>query len=336
MSPLDYREPLAAHRLFRTRDLDEARAIVAGKFCDHRLNIAAHEDCFDACHHRVEGRTTSLNYIRYGADVIIEPGELESFYLIQIPLAGAAEIDNRGGEVQTRQGLGSVLNPHRDTRMRWREGCAQFLLQIDATALAQEAERLLGSPLTGPITFETAVDETRPGMADWVRKLRTCFGLAEQRAIFGSDNAGTQLRVERELISEFLQSQPSNISAQIVAAAPGRAAHIHLRRALHFIRQNLHKPIAVADIAEAAGTSPRSLQLCFQAELNLTPMRYLRQQRLIHARALILSAGPDEMLGDIAFRAGFSHFGRFSGEYRKYFGESPSETRQTAIAGLNG
>ena len=31
-----------------------------------------------------------MNYIRYGTDVEIEPGELGSFYLIQIPVKGHA------------------------------------------------------------------------------------------------------------------------------------------------------------------------------------------------------------------------------------------------------
>ena len=102
-------EPLSKRRLFQTYELDEARAIVAEKFCDHRLNIETHAAQFEACHHRAEGNAASLNYIRYGANVRIEPGELGSFYLIQIPLAGVAEIDNRGGKVLTHAGQGSVL-----------------------------------------------------------------------------------------------------------------------------------------------------------------------------------------------------------------------------------
>lgn len=322
-------EPLSKRRLFQTSELDEARAIVADKFCDHRLNIETRASRFDACHHRAEGHVVSLNYIRYGADVRIDPGELGSFYLVQIPLAGRADIDNGAGRVETHAGTGSVLNPHRETRMRWHEGCAQLLMQIDARALTQEAERLLGTSMADPVTFETLVDESRPATADWLKKLRTCFDLTDRDAIFGPDKAATQMRVEKELIGDFLRSQPSNISA-LIASAPGTAVNTHLRRAMQFIHAHLSKPITVAEIAEAAGTTPRSLQLYFRSEFGLSPMRYLRQQRLSLARRLILQAPQDSALGDIVFQSGFSHFGRFSAEYRKAFGELPSETRQGA------
>lgn len=329
MTAREPNEPLSQRRLFQTTELDEARAIVADKFCDHRLDIATQADRFDACHHRAEGRATSLNYIRYGADVRIAPGELHSFYLIQIPLAGAAEIDNHGGDVLTHRGRGSVLNPHRETRMRWREGCTQLLLQIDAKTLQNEAETLLGTSLNAPVTFETAVDETRPATANWVRKLKTCFGLAEQNVVFGDSNPGTQMRVERELIGDFLSSQPSNIS-NLIASAPGAQANLYLRRAVQFIHANLSLPLSVADIASAANTTPRNLQLQFQAEFGLTPMRYLRQERLALARRLILETHGGEALGDIADRAGFSHFGRFSIAYRQQFNEAPRDTKLRA------
>jgi AraC-like DNA-binding protein len=322
-------EPLSERRLFQTSDLDEARAIVAGHFCDHRLNIETQFDAFDACHHRAEGRSASLNYIRYGADVRIEPGELGSFYLVQIPLAGAAEIDNRGGNVLTQAGRGSVLNPHHVTKMRWHKGCAQLLMQIDATALLQEAERLLGTHVNGPISFETLVDENRPATADWVRKLKTCFDLTEKNAIFDGAAGATQIRVERELIAEFLRSQPSNISA-LLASAPSTTANVHLRRAVLYIHSNLSKSITISEIADASGTTARSLQLYFQSEFNLSPMRYLKQQRLMLARRLILQSEKDSTLGDIIYKAGFAHFGRFSSEYRDLFGEPPSQTKTKA------
>ena len=327
MKPNALIEPLSNRRLFQTTELDEARAIVAGKFCDHRLEIAADANAFDACHHRADGYAVSLNYIRYGADVRIQPGELESFYLIQIPLVGRAEIDNCGGEIYSGKGLGSVLNPHRETKMRWGKGCAQLLLQIDAKVLNKEAERLLGYTPYDPVTFETAVDENIPAIADWVHKLKTCFQLAEQDAAFTKAAPCTQIQVETELVAEFIRRQPSNISDQIVAA-PSQINNMHIRRAMQYIQNNLHNPITIADIADASGTSSRSLQLYFKAEKGQTPMRYLRAQRLIFARRLILQSSYRETLGDIAALAGFNHFGRFSAAYHDAFKEFPNQTKQ--------
>ena len=322
----DTASPLAKHRLFQTKDLDEARAIVAGKFCDHRLDLASKTGRFDACHHRAEGRAASLNYIRYGADVRIEPGELQSFYLIQIPLAGSAEIDNGSGETGSGVGCGSVLNPHRHTRMRWHEGCSQILLQIDADHLNRVAERMTGRALKDPVTFQTAVDEANRRTAGWVARLRTCIALADRGAIFGSESASTQVLVEEELIEGFLRAQPSDI-AGFLEGGERAAQNIHVRRAVQYMREHLSEVITVGDVATAAGVTPRSLQLGFRAEFDMTPLQFLREERLRQARHFLLNGSSGERIGDICERVGFSHFGRFSVAYRKRYGECPGQTK---------
>ena len=54
-------------------------------------------------------------------------------------------------------------------------------------------------------------------------------------------------------------------------------------------------------------------------------MRYLRDLRLKRVRAE-LESGKSRRVHDSALRWGFVHAGRFSLEYRRRFGESPSAT----------
>ncbi|WP_300533068.1 AraC family transcriptional regulator [uncultured Mameliella sp.] len=319
--------PLEKNRLFQSGDLDEARAVVARKFCDHRLDRISRSGHFDAVHNRAEGQATSLNYIQYGADVEIEPGELGSFYLVQIPLTGQARIDNSAGDVETGPGLGSVLNPHRHASMRWREGCSQLLLQINAQQLNRVAERLVGRPLSGQVIFQTAVDQRMSEVDKWVQKLRTCFSLAEKEAVYAKGNLHTQALVEEQLIEGFLLCQPSDVSGLLMQENE-QAENVHVRRAMQYIHRNLGDVITVGDIAEVLQISPRSLQLGFKAELGVTPKQYLREARLRRAHALLKSGSGDGMIGDICEQVGFGHFGRFSVEYKRRYGESPHETRR--------
>jgi AraC-like DNA-binding protein len=317
--------PLAKNCLFKSGDLDEARAIVASKFCDHRLDRANGTDKFLAVHNRAEGQAASLNFISYGADVEIEPGELESFYLIQIPLSGQALIDNSAGTVNAGPGLGSVLNPHRHTTMRWHEGCSHLLLQIDIDALGRVAERLLGRSLSHPVTFETALDQYRSGVNPWIKQLHACFSLADKDAVFSIGNPHTQAIVEEQLIEGLLLCQPSDI-APALASGVVKASNVHVRRAVQFIHDNLSYPITIGKIADALQISPRSLQLGFKSELDQSPLQYLREARLQEARHQLLNSPESVKIGDICERVGFSHFGRFSVEYRRRFGESPHQT----------
>lgn len=319
------KEPIVDRRLFQTSDLDEARHIVGRKFCDHRLEIRGDAHRFNAAHHRAEGQNTSLNFIRYGADVTIDPGELGSFYLVQIPLVGEANINNGKGEVKTGAGVGSVLNPHRSTQMRWHTGCAQLLLQIDATTLMNRAEHILGHHLNSPVTFETCVTSERTATENWIRRLKTCLNLTEKKALFGDSNRATQLLIEEELITEFLFSQPSDISHQLLNAKCASTS-VLVRKAIRFIAEHLADPISIGDIATAAGVTSRRLQQAFRNELGQSPMHYVRLRRLHVARDRLSCAEEDMTISEICHRTGFNHQGRFSAEYRALFGEHPSET----------
>ena len=85
--------------------------------------------------------------------------------------------------------------------------------------------------------------------------------------------------------------------------------------------------IALADIADAVHVTPRAVQYMFRRHLDTTPLNYLRQVRLHHARQELLGADRrHETVTAIAACWGFMHTGRFAVLYRQTFGESPHET----------
>ena len=316
--------PLRGHRLFRSSELDEAREFVASKFCRHRLERVNREDRFDACHHHAPGIGMSLNYIRYGADVEIEPGELGSFYLIQIPVKGEAWVRNGRTDVCATTATPSVLNPDSYTTMRWYAGCEKLLLQIDRDALQATAEHLIGRRLPGPVEFEPRIAFERPEMRHWWRRVRAVVRAADDDRLFASGNGLSQRLVEEELIEAFCLRQPSNIS-HYLENDPGRVAPAHVKRAQRFIQDNLRRPITIAQIAQAAGVTPRCLQLGFRAACDMTPLQYVRFERLLGANYDLMRAQPGVSVADIAYDWGFTHLGRFSIDYRRTFGQSPSE-----------
>ena len=89
------------------------------------------------------------------------------------------------------------------------------------------------------------------------------------------------------------------------------------------VLENLEIPISVAEVCKHLSISRRTLQYCFQNLLNTTPMAYLRAERLNGVRAQLRSANS---VTEAAAHWGFWHFGHFSQEYKKMFGELPSTT----------
>lgn len=317
--------PLARHNLFQTEDLDRARAIVARQFCDHRLERASRDAPFAALHNRAAGQALSLNYLRYGADVRINPGELRGFYLIQIPIAGGAEVANGGDPVTVGRGAGTILNPTRPTRMRWGAECEKLLIQIERGALNALAADWAGHDLPASVLFRTHMDFTTAPGRDWLRRAMACFRAAECGQVFGTDRTPAQALIEEELMLSLLRFQDNSARHFLDRATPGPVP-AHVRRARDIIHARLADEFTMQDLAAHAGTSLRSLQAGFAQSYGMGPLQYLRAERLKLARFRLLSDGPGARVGDIATALGFAHLGRFSSAYRAAFCESPRDT----------
>ena len=142
-------ELLSAHNLFRTTSLDEARDEVARVFCPHRLVTTSRTGAVDTVHNRVRLGHLSINYLDYGAEVEIDPGELSSFFLIQIPLAGGSSVTCDRTTVISTPDLASVPNPTEPLRMTWFDDSPHLLVHV-SRIVAEERLRLLLQEESGP------------------------------------------------------------------------------------------------------------------------------------------------------------------------------------------
>jgi len=114
--------PLSDHELVHTHDVDEARTAVAGVFCSHQLLPLDGLTSLDTRLHSVRIGKVGLHYLDYGAEVRIAPGQLQGFFLVQIPVAGRAEIVCGKERIISDAGLASVPSPDENLTMRWGSG----------------------------------------------------------------------------------------------------------------------------------------------------------------------------------------------------------------------
>lgn len=101
-----------------------------------------------------------------------------------------------------------------------------------------------------------------------------------------------------------------------------------VRRALDAMHANIGHNWRVTELAVVAGVSGRTLQRQFLAFLGKTPGTALRDISFERARRELLQGSPGAKVMDVALRCGFPHCGRFSVEYRRRYGETPSQTRK--------
>jgi AraC family ethanolamine operon transcriptional activator len=90
--------------------------------------------------------------------------------------------------------------------------------------------------------------------------------------------------------------------------------------------------MVVSEAATQLGVPERTLRAAFQSCYGLSPVKYLRILSLHQARQLLLASCPDQnSVTQIALRVGIWELGRFARDYRKLFGELPSETLRKPI-----
>jgi transcriptional regulator GlxA family with amidase domain len=97
-------------------------------------------------------------------------------------------------------------------------------------------------------------------------------------------------------------------------------------RAEAWLRQNLAEPPTIARLCAALGVSERTLHEAFRRHLDATPKAYAKTLRLNAARRDLLRGAAERRVTDVALDWGFAHFGWFSQDYRRLFGETPSQT----------
>jgi AraC-like DNA-binding protein/tetratricopeptide (TPR) repeat protein len=108
-----------------------------------------------------------------------------------------------------------------------------------------------------------------------------------------------------------------------------------VRRALDAMRADVGHDWSLAELADISGVSGRTLQRQFRSFLGKAPGAALRDIRFECARRELLHGLPDSKVMDVAHDCGLSHCGRFSVEYRRRYGETPSRTqkRQAVLLG---
>ncbi|MHC2282556.1 AraC-like DNA-binding protein [Bradyrhizobium diazoefficiens] len=307
-------ERLADFARVATDDVDEAAEQIGRIFCPHDLKPAqARAAGFSARHNCAAFDGFSINYVTYGGSVSIDPGCLERFFLLQVPLTGTARIRAGAGEFDAvPDRTASLLSPTIPTRMMWSD-CAQVILLLDRRMVEQRAAALSGR-VAGTVEFDPVIDLDAPSG----RALRTSLGglmtLAERLGPSGRLSPVATADWREALLDHLLNGQRHGLS-DAIRTFSGQAER--LPRALRVARDRLAdsagEPLDLAQLACAAGIGIRALQLGFRRHFGVSISEMLLDMRLAGLHARLAQAPPDASITEIAFDLGFTHLGRMAG-----------------------
>ena len=102
--------------------------------------------------------------------------------------------------------------------------------------------------------------------------------------------------------------------------------HDHIMRRFHLLMDGQpDQPFYLPEICEAMGVSERTLRICCQEQLGMSPKQFLTKRRMnMVRRDLTRALSTATTVTQVATHHGFWDFGRFAGNYKSIFGELPS------------
>lgn len=323
--------PLHRNRLFHSDERVVAHEAVSRELIEHVLRWR--KGTPDAAMHKGQVDEIGLYLLQYGAEVDVTPRPFDGFTLVHTSLAGGAEVEVDGRRIDIVEGRSAVLAPRRSVRLRWYPGTRQFIVKVPNALLQRVAH--------GPADLELGLAPgfmiPGPLASQWELLSRCLINAVSARGAAGFDDAWLG-HFERNVALFLLAHRPGAPAALgapaggIADAAERLTADGGRRRidaVVDYIDARLAAPIALEDLARAAGVSVRALNELCHRHFGITPMQLLRHRRLDAARQR-LRMQPDASVTEVAIGVGFGHLGRFARYYQERFHELPRQTQTGA------
>jgi AraC-like DNA-binding protein len=240
-----------------------------------------------------------------------------------MPIYGEERIEQGQKSVLSNSRMGTVINAHTPILINHAPNTEKLIIRVDRSLIERHCQQLLGRTLRSNVEFESSLPLDTEAGARWLRMVSWVYD-----SLSVDDELSPLLTAQMEagLVNLLLTNHPHNYSSELCSDGPSLAPSF-VKRVERYIEEHAHEPISIVDMAEHAGVSSRSLFTGFRRYRNTSPMLYLKEVRLRHVNEELqrLSPGSDTVTA-VAFRWGFSHLGHFTTDYKRRFGESPSET----------
>lgn len=316
--------PLDRWSLLHSSELDRTRELVGQVFVPHELHLADRHARLDARMNSVRLFDISLNVAAYGTAVHVVPGELGTFHVIMVPLAGHGLVRTGRDEVPTTLALASVVSPFDYLDMRLSSDCVLLICRLEHAALQAYLRDLLGTRPRRPLRFAPGMPTNRAGLSvpgalqDLATELDRRDTLATHHLVLH--------RAEQHIITTLLATQPSNYTEALHATAPP-ASPREVSLAVGLLEAHPEQPWHLGSLALQIGVSGRTLERGLHTHLNTTFTELLTGIRMRRVHDTLRSAAPEATTVTDAFTAwGLDPTGHTYNAYRQRYGETPAET----------
>lgn len=311
------------HRTYQSSSLAEGAQILNREWSRHRVEVPRGHEMRLRFSIRSLTPDVSVSALAYGAQVTVHPEERADVLLLQMPRRGAGRVSYSRANTAMDADHYALIDVQRVGQVYCSSELEMLVLRIAMPRMRCYLEEFLGHRPEGALQFEPTMARGSQAWAAWEPVAAALEVM--QRSTLVDFPAPAVEAMERMLLSTLLMAQPHNFREAL--ARPARAiAPRHVRRAEEFIHAHLQQPLSTALIARHAGVSVRALFDGFRSFRQTTPAAYAREARLAAVRRDLLRGA--DGVADVAQRWGFHHPGHFAAQYRRQFGETPTETQR--------
>lgn len=247
-------------------------------------------------------------------------------YGLALPVAGTQGVFVNHHPL--RQGEIGLIRPGREFHLHRPPGFRSVAVFPDAALIDRLADAMFGRAFSAIVRDGRAIPTADGMLAVYARRLaRICEdAVLGDGPMLSPDAARCGLeRVGRELVDALLGI------VQPPEPVRGWSARERIvRSAREIIEADAHGELVLSDLCVKLAVPVRTLHDAFQTCLGVTPKQLMLALRLNNVRRCLRHPNAKTTVTDAATMAGFFHFGHFTGQYRRLFGERPSETLRRA------
>ncbi|MFC6668794.1 AraC family transcriptional regulator [Marinobacterium aestuariivivens] len=259
-----------------------------------------------------------LSHIDYGGEVRVQSPDIEDIYHLQVVTSGRCTWDYDGDMLSLSAGQALMMNPRERIDLTYSGDCQKLIVKVPEAVLKSACMQNGKAVPKDGLRFHHRVMELNASLA-FMRLVEAVYEEASESCV---DIGSISQTYAGLLASKLLSIFPCNLQQECSSVGAGQQVHL-IRR---YLGERIKDDIGVEELAGLCNVSIRTLYNVFAKEVGTTPKLFIKQMKLQSLHNDLKQGVGARNVTEIALDYGFSHLGRFSSDYRKMFGELPSET----------